>query len=135
MISPCVEALRQLANVVKNVLGTDIGTKHATPDLSNDIRVLMDSLAEHEVYRFKNGRTLDDNEDSTTDVISVGMDHLMRNTNSPLNDYNKAFRHLKRRRATKPVVDDTQPLPTEPDPPALQTSLSMVMCYWRGNLS
>lgn len=91
MISPCVEALCQLANVIKNVLGTDIGTKHATPDLSHDICVLMDSLAEHEVYKYKNGRTLDDNEDSMTDVISVGMDHLMKGTNSPLNDYIKAF--------------------------------------------
>lgn len=96
MISPCVEALCQLANVIKNVLGTDIGTKHATPDLSHDICVLMDSLAEHEVYKYKNGRTLDDNEDSMTDVISVGMDHLMKGTNSPLNDYIKAFRHLER---------------------------------------
>lgn len=84
----------------------------------------MDSLAEHEVYKYKNGRTLDDNEDSMTDVISVGMDHLMKGTNSPLNDYIKAFWHLERWWATKPIVDDTQPLPTEPNPPTLLTSLS-----------
>ena len=77
------------------------------------MKLLMDGFVHPGTYKYKNCRTLD-NKDSTTDVTTVGMDYLIKNTNSPLKDYNIAFFYnLQRRRATKPVAGDTQPLPTE----------------------
>ncbi|TEB28338.1 hypothetical protein FA13DRAFT_1794076 [Coprinellus micaceus] len=59
MISPCVYALRHLANAMKKVLGTDLGTRHAPVDLTIDIKVLMHSLKDHQVYEKVSGRILD----------------------------------------------------------------------------
>ncbi|KAJ7901536.1 hypothetical protein B0H13DRAFT_2234103 [Mycena leptocephala] len=73
LISPCVDILRQLATKINVDLGARQGSKHATPDLEEDIDALMDSLTEHEVYVEKEGRVLDDDEKPAPDVLSVGM--------------------------------------------------------------
>jgi hypothetical protein len=44
MISPCIEVLRRLASEVNGALGSKQGNRHATPDLTKDIKILMDSL-------------------------------------------------------------------------------------------
>lgn len=69
MISPCVNLLRHLTNAMNGVLGSKQGTRHAFPDTSHDIAALMDSLAHHEVYKFKEGRALDEDDFIIKDVI------------------------------------------------------------------
>lgn len=122
MIAPCVEILRELARNFKQILGTDIGTKHHAMDLSVDIPDLMESLDHHEVYVFKKGRQLDPDDPPVKDAVSVGLDDLISGKSNPLNDYNTAFRNLQFRRALKPLVggDDNDyfndPRPTVPPP-------------------
>ncbi|KAJ7742551.1 hypothetical protein B0H16DRAFT_1323267 [Mycena metata] len=106
LISPCVDILRQLATKINVDLGARQGSKHATPDLADDIDVLMDSLAEHEVYIEKDGRVLDDDEKPVPDVISVGMAALTHGaTTTPLDDFNTQFETLRSRRQLTPVYD------------------------------
>ncbi|PPQ87507.1 hypothetical protein CVT24_010731, partial [Panaeolus cyanescens] len=108
-ISPCVDALRHLATTMKRVLGTDIGSRHAPPDLSRDIRVLMESLKEHKVYEVEMGRKVDDDDIPVVDVIAEGMCSLL--TSSALSDFNKAFVSMQERRRMRPVCggDKTGP--------------------------
>jgi hypothetical protein len=44
-----VEILRNLANCFNDVLGVDVGKRHAPPNLTNDIETLMDSLEDYGV--------------------------------------------------------------------------------------
>lgn len=104
MISPCVNALRHLATMMKDVLGSDIGTRHALADLSKDIKVLMESLSEHKVYTLMHGRGLDDDDPPVIDIMSVGLQNLTDNASNPLTDYNTAFKRLQRRRRLVPIV-------------------------------
>ncbi|KAF9044014.1 hypothetical protein BJ165DRAFT_1347648 [Panaeolus papilionaceus] len=111
-ISPCVDALRHLANTMKRVLGTDIGTRHAPPDLSRDIRVLMDSLKEHRVYEVEKGRKLDEDDTPVVDVVAEGLSSLL--TGSALAEFNKAFVSMQERRRMSPVyggdkINDNSP--------------------------
>ncbi|KAJ7268858.1 hypothetical protein B0H12DRAFT_1096990 [Mycena haematopus] len=106
LISPCVDILRQLATKINVDLGARQGSKHATPDLEEDIDALMDSLAEHEVYVEKAGRVLDDDEKPVPDVLSVGMAALTHGSSTtPLADFNKQFHILRERRRLTPVSD------------------------------
>ncbi len=73
-------------------------------------------LDDHEVYVFKKGRYLDDDDLPVADIISVGFDNLISTKASPLNDYNKAFLSLQARRQLQPLFppavlnpDSTQP--------------------------
>ncbi|KAJ6564025.1 hypothetical protein B0H19DRAFT_1067626 [Mycena capillaripes] len=92
LVSPCVDILRQLATRMNVELGTQQGSKHATPDLAEDIAALMASLDEHDVYIEKEGRVLDDNEKPVPDVISVGMAALTHGTSTtPLAEFNQQF--------------------------------------------
>ncbi|KAJ6454030.1 hypothetical protein C8R47DRAFT_1181220 [Mycena vitilis] len=107
LISPCVDILRQLATTKINVdLGARQGSKHATPDLEEDINALMDSLAEHEVYAEKAGRVLDDDEKPAPDVLSVGMAALTHGSSTtPLTEFNRQFDIMRARRGLTPVSD------------------------------
>uniref|UniRef100_A0A8H7Y8R3 DUF6589 domain-containing protein n=1 Tax=Psilocybe cubensis TaxID=181762 RepID=A0A8H7Y8R3_PSICU len=120
IISPCVVALSDLQKMLNDTLGSDQGTKHAPPDLTNDIRSLMESLSDHEVYTIKKGRSLNDDE-MVKDVISVGLQNLTTGSKNPLSDYNNSFKKLQKRRKMNPVsADETD---NERDIPAHPTSI------------
>ncbi|KAJ7800050.1 hypothetical protein B0H14DRAFT_2529711 [Mycena olivaceomarginata] len=98
MVSPCIDILRQLATRINGELGARQGSRHATPNLEDDIDTLMASLDEHDVYVEKEGRVLD--------VISVGMAALTHGTSTtPLADFNQQFNILRERRRLTPVAD------------------------------
>ncbi|KAJ7772439.1 hypothetical protein B0H16DRAFT_1451515 [Mycena metata] len=104
MVAPCVTALRHLSISIINILGSDQGTKHAPPDLSTDIELLMNSLTEHEVYQIK-GRVFAEGDGSPTpDVITVGIQQLTDSASNPLTEYNAAFLKLQARRRLRPLV-------------------------------
>ncbi|EAU91991.2 hypothetical protein CC1G_05978 [Coprinopsis cinerea okayama7 len=109
LIAPCTEALRELANNMHSALGHDQGTKHSDAKLDADIRALMDSLDEHSVYRMQPGRVLDEDDPPVPDVVSVGSEELVSQSNSPLTEFNAAFRMLKRHRQMQPVPDLEDP--------------------------
>ncbi|THU88386.1 hypothetical protein K435DRAFT_679968, partial [Dendrothele bispora CBS 962.96] len=107
-ISPCIAGLRDLADEMGMELGEKTqGTRHAPPDLSKDIQILMDSLAEHEVYKVKKGRTLSTADDIVTDVITVGVQLLLQGSTSLLDEYNLTFKRLQRRSRVKPVIGES----------------------------
>ncbi|KAJ7917839.1 hypothetical protein B0H13DRAFT_2231360 [Mycena leptocephala] len=106
LISPCVDVLRQLATKINIDLGARQGSKHASPDLADDIDELMDSLAEHEVYVEKEGRVLDDDEKPAPDVLSVGMAALTHGTSTtPLAEFNQQFDIMRERRRLTSVSE------------------------------
>lgn len=113
MIAPCVDVLRQLSRNFKQMLGSDVGTAHHPPDLSIDIPDLMASLEEHEVYCFKKGRSLDDDDLPVPDVVTVGFDALLSGRSSPLKEYNATFTNLQshdsRQHLTPLVSNDVVP--------------------------
>ncbi|KAF4613503.1 hypothetical protein D9613_007562 [Agrocybe pediades] len=103
-VSPCVDALRQLARNFHAMLGADQGTRHAPADLSKDIDSLMTFMSEHKVYEVQKGRTLDEDETPAKDVIAVGFHNLTTGSKNPLAEYNEAFERLQRRCRMKPVT-------------------------------
>ncbi|CAA7268668.1 unnamed protein product [Cyclocybe aegerita] len=121
MVAPCVEILRQLACGFKQMLGSDLGTAHHPMDLSHDLPDLMDSLEDHEVYIYKKGRYLDEDDAPAVDIISSGLKDLLKGKESPLVNYNDAFHHLQARRRLKPLVGSES---DEDEAPAAQTSLA-----------
>ncbi|KAJ7125765.1 hypothetical protein C8R43DRAFT_898159 [Mycena crocata] len=106
LVSPCVDILRQLATKINVDLGARQGSKHATPELKEDIGALMKSLAEHEVYVEKEGRVLDDDEAPAPDALSVGMAALTHGSaTTPLDEFNQQFEVMRARRGLTPVFD------------------------------
>ena len=102
------------------MLGSDLGTAHHPMDLSVDLPDLMESLDDHEVYTFKKGRHLDNDDLPVPDIISVGLNELHSGKLSPLKDYNMAFQRLQARRRLVPLVgvvlDDSTMSDPNPDP-------------------
>jgi len=86
---------------LNDTLGGDQGTKHAPPDLKEDIESLMSSLDEHKVYQIEKGRMV--KEEVVKDVVGSGLQNLTAGEKNPLNEYNTAFRRLQIRRKMKPV--------------------------------
>ncbi|KAF8207882.1 hypothetical protein K438DRAFT_2013284 [Mycena galopus ATCC 62051] len=106
LVLPCVDILRQLATRMNIELGTQQGSKHATPDLAEDIAALMSSLDEHDVYLEKEACVLDADEKPAPDVISVGMVALTHGTSTtPLAEFNQQFNVLCVRRRLTLVAD------------------------------
>ncbi|KAF8162231.1 hypothetical protein BJ912DRAFT_1098508 [Pholiota molesta] len=101
-ISPCVVALGELQKTLNDTLGGDQGTKHAPPDLKDDIESLMTILQEHKIYQIQKGRILKDDE-IVKDVIAVGLRNLTSGEKNPLSDYNAALARLQARRKMNPV--------------------------------
>lgn len=126
MISPCVNVLRKLAQSFNDILGSDQGTRHASPDLANDIRTLMDSLHEHDVYTLKLGRVLDDDDEPAKDCIAIGLQNLTEGSKNPLSEYNDAFGHLQRQRKMTPVSLDQMPTPSNATTNTTQESESQI---------
>ncbi|KAF9537318.1 hypothetical protein CPC08DRAFT_598986, partial [Agrocybe pediades] len=103
VISPCVDALGQLARNFHAMLGANQGTRHAPPNLSKDIESLMKYISDHKVYEISKGRTLDDDEAPTKDIMAAGFHSLTTGSKNPLAEYNEAFERLQRRRRMRPV--------------------------------
>ncbi|KAH9033154.1 hypothetical protein EDB83DRAFT_2229397, partial [Lactarius deliciosus] len=111
-ISPCIEVLRRLATEVNNTLGSKQGSRHASADLTKDIKILMDSLEQNNVYKEVLGRTLGDNESPAPDVMGEGCSVLTWGVKSPLQQFNRLISTLQRRRTIQPLVGTA--LPTQP---------------------
>ncbi|VDB97816.1 unnamed protein product [Peniophora sp. CBMAI 1063] len=104
-IAPCVRVLRQLSTDINSALGSKQGTRHAEPDLSEDIQELMDSLQHHGVYTVKPGRHFDADDDSlVADAVARGHAMLTTGPTSPLDAFNERFRSLQHQYRVPPVV-------------------------------
>lgn len=82
----------------------------------------MRSLKEHRVYQVQEGRVTDDDDPPVPDVISVGAQQLTAGSKSPLVEYNRAFKRLKRRRQMRPVTQEPSPELTFTDLPRADIS-------------
>ncbi|KAJ7762332.1 hypothetical protein DFH07DRAFT_867516 [Mycena maculata] len=119
MVAPCVTALRHLSTSIINILGSDQGTKHEPADLSTDIKLLMKSLAENNVYEVK-GRVFAEGDGTPTpDVITLGIQQLSDSSSNPLSEYNAAFLKLQARRRLVPLT-----LPSLPTAPLMHIDAS-----------
>ncbi|KAH9165160.1 hypothetical protein EDB89DRAFT_1858634, partial [Lactarius sanguifluus] len=94
-ISPCIEVLRRLATEVNNTLGSKQGNRHASADLTKDIKILMDSLEQNNVYKEVLGRTLGDDESPAPDVMDEGYSALTWGAKSPLRQFNRLISTLQ----------------------------------------
>ncbi|CCO28719.1 hypothetical protein BN14_02717 [Rhizoctonia solani AG-1 IB] len=113
MISPCTEALRNLVNDLNGTLGTYLGVKHTSPDLSLDIAKLMRNLEQFKVYQIVPGRTFDNTDEPAIDTETVGLQKLVDGPNCALNEYNQYFESTQRA-YRQPVVSEMTPYP-EPE--------------------
>ncbi|KAH7917985.1 hypothetical protein BV22DRAFT_1025352, partial [Leucogyrophana mollusca] len=104
MIAPCVEVLRHLSKTMNTLLGSKLGSTHEPMDLSTDIPVLMSSPADHDVYKLKIGRILDEDDPPMPDVITDGLHTLTDSTNNPLTDFNRNLACLQTQRRLVPIV-------------------------------
>ncbi|KAH8992238.1 hypothetical protein EDB92DRAFT_1797446, partial [Lactarius akahatsu] len=111
-ISPCIEILRRLATEVNSTLGSKQGNQHASADLTKDIKILMDSLKQNNIYEEVLGRTLRDDKSLTPDVISEGYTTLTWGAKSPLRQFNRLVSTLQRHCGIQPLAGTT--LPTQP---------------------
>lgn len=110
MVTPCTNALRALQSNINKHLGNDMGMKHANAQLDADIRCLMDSLRDHQVYVQVPGRIIKYEDAEVEDVIDVGMSQLASlSPTSPLAEYNAAFRRLQKRRQMAPITKPPSP--------------------------
>jgi hypothetical protein len=101
--------LRTISRNFNDTLGANQGTRHAPPDLTNDIATLMESLNENNVYRFQKGRVLgDDTGGAVKDVVLTGLHSLTEGEKTPLTDYNAAIQHLQRRRGIMSVAEQAK---------------------------
>ncbi|GLB34361.1 hypothetical protein LshimejAT787_0112450 [Lyophyllum shimeji] len=104
LVAPCVTALRHLANGLNDLFGDDQGTRHAPPDLTEDIETLMESLVEYRVYQIIPGRIFDEDDPPANDIITVGLQNMMDNSKSPLTEYVVNFLRLQQRRRKQPII-------------------------------
>jgi hypothetical protein len=132
-LAPTIEVLRNIARNFNDSLGADQGTRHAPPDLKNDIATLMESLNENNVYRLEEGRVLgEDTGGAVKDVILVGLQSLTEGEKTPLTEYNEAFQRLQRRRGIVSVAEQAQThqassgsMATGPVHPSLETPVTV----------
>ncbi|KZV77056.1 hypothetical protein PENSPDRAFT_730775 [Peniophora sp. CONT] len=104
MVVPCIKALRELATSVHGLLGAKQGDHHATPDLSDDIATLEQSLEENAVYEVRHGRKFDDDDPPPPDIVSKGYAALVNGANCPLKEYNARTAALQQRMTVPPLV-------------------------------
>ncbi|KIM41147.1 hypothetical protein M413DRAFT_72593 [Hebeloma cylindrosporum] len=118
-LAPTIEVLRTIARNFNDTLGADQGTRHAPPDLTNDIATLMESLNENNVYRLQKGRVLgEDTGGAVKDVILAGLHSLTEGEKTPLTEYNEAIKRLQRRRSMTSVADQAKSLLPQPSAPS-----------------
>ncbi|KAG8695391.1 hypothetical protein FRC08_007860 [Ceratobasidium sp. 394] len=103
MIAPCVNVLRRIAREFHTTLGDRQGTKHSTVSIGDDIRALVENLADNHVYEIRPGRVLDEHDSPPKDVISEGYQRLVYGSNRTIDKFNKYFKSLQRRFQVPPV--------------------------------
>ncbi|KAI0761232.1 hypothetical protein BC629DRAFT_1262098, partial [Irpex lacteus] len=101
-ISPCTDVLRQLATGthMNDSLGSKLGRKHHTPDISKDIREILDSLRTKAVYEVQLGRTVDTAKAEVPNIDAAGFRALA----GPLQEHNERFERLRERYREAPLV-------------------------------
>ena len=120
-LAPTIEVLRNTAQNFNDTLGADQGTRHAPPDLTNDIATLMDSLNVNNVYRLQKGRVLGEDTGGTVkDVRLVGL-HSLTEGKTPLTKYNEAVQHLQCRHSMMSVAEQKSQFQPPPEPSAPAT--------------
>ncbi|CCL99480.1 uncharacterized protein FIBRA_01498 [Fibroporia radiculosa] len=102
MVTPCIDILHQLMTRVNEELGTHQGLKHTIPNLDHDIRELMRSLHEHNVYVIEPGWTIDSEKPMVPNIVNVGI-NLM---GGPLNKFNSLMSQLRTRARSAPIVGE-----------------------------
>ncbi|KAL4247085.1 hypothetical protein ABKN59_001421 [Abortiporus biennis] len=100
MIAPCIEILQKLARQMNQDLGDKQGTKHQSPDLSEDIQTLMNSLAEREVYTCKPGRVIHRDNAIIPNVVNVGLSSIP----ASVGEFNQKFKQQQARRRVAPLL-------------------------------
>ncbi|KAI0083396.1 hypothetical protein BDY19DRAFT_910623 [Irpex rosettiformis] len=103
-ISPCFDVLRQLATHMNSTLGSRLGQKHHSPELTKDICKILESLCSKAVYEVHPGRTVENNATSeVTNIVASGLQAL----SGPLRDYNEKFDQLHKQYHEKPLIGNT----------------------------
>ncbi|KAH9023894.1 hypothetical protein EDB85DRAFT_1894563 [Lactarius pseudohatsudake] len=106
----------------KSTLGSKQGNRHASADLTKDIKILMDSLKQNDIYEEVLGRTLGDDESPAPDVIGEGYTALTWGAKSPLRQFNRLVSTLQRRCGIQPLAGTT--LPAQPQETLSECPLS-----------
>ncbi|KAJ3480977.1 hypothetical protein NLI96_g7980 [Meripilus lineatus] len=89
-----------------------MGSKHAAPDLKNDIQVLMKYLHERKVYTFERGRSIDGEKAVAINALQIGM----KNLPGPLAEYNSTFKRMQERHRVMSLLSCTQSEASEAAP-------------------
>ncbi|KAG8769266.1 hypothetical protein FRC12_005060 [Ceratobasidium sp. 428] len=87
-----IKPLRALARDLNNTLGTYLGVKHTSPDISMDNQKIMVSLERHSVYKLQPGRTFNGKDELVPDIETLGLTKLLDGCPSGLEEYNKLFK-------------------------------------------
>ncbi|EIM86401.1 uncharacterized protein STEHIDRAFT_57738, partial [Stereum hirsutum FP-91666 SS1] len=104
MVAPTVDVLRRLATSIHEEIGSRQGSKHSSPEISKDIKRLMMSIDDLDVYRYKEGRVLDADEKPVADAMSVGLAALSHGSaGNPLTDFNAQWATACARRRLVPI--------------------------------
>ena len=85
---------------MNNALGAKLGQKHHSPDLSKDIRKILESLRAKAVYEVKPGRTIENNKPEVPNIATLGIRALA----GPLREYNERFEQLRERYKESPLI-------------------------------
>lgn len=116
MISPCVHVVRRVAREFHHTLGDRQGTKHSDTDLSDDIRALVSSMNEHQIYTMLPGRVFDAEDSPPKDVVSEGYRMLAHGSKRSIDEYNKSFTQLQQRFKTRPIGSSSEEAVPSPGP-------------------
>ena len=84
-------------------LGSRQGSKHAAPDLTNDINTLVESLRRERVYEVQPGRIIPGDKAEVPNVVEKGLIMLAK----PLVEFNAEFRKQQIRRRRTPLVGES----------------------------
>ncbi len=87
---------------MNSTLGENLGQKHHTPDLSKDIRKLVESLREKAVYVVNPGRTVESKAPEVSNIVTAGLQAL----SGPLRDYNEQFCQLREQFRETPLIGE-----------------------------
>lgn len=87
---------------MNNTLGEKLGQKHHTPDLSKDIRKLLESLRDKAVYEIHPGRSVENDNAEVPNIVTAGLQAL----SGPLRDYNEHFEQLREQYRQTPLIGE-----------------------------
>ena len=85
---------------MNSTLGSKLGQKHHAPDLSKDIRKILESLRSKAVYEVHLGRTIENTRPEVPNIATVGFRALA----GPLREYNERFEQLRERYRETPLI-------------------------------